>query len=46
MIKYDKYNSDHSLELCITEKAGTKIKLYLEFLEGQLHLPIIKVERI
>jgi hypothetical protein len=29
--------------MCITGKAGTKIKLHLEFLEGRLHLPIIKV---
>jgi hypothetical protein len=32
--------------MCIAGKAGTKIKLHLEFLEGRLHLPIIKVERI
>ncbi|MDR0609157.1 MAG: hypothetical protein LBG58_03530 [Planctomycetaceae bacterium] len=32
--------------MCIAGKYGTKIKLHLEFLEGRLHLPIIKVERI
>jgi hypothetical protein len=32
--------------MCIAGKAGTKIKLHLEFLEGRLHLPIVKVERI
>jgi hypothetical protein len=31
---------------CITSKARTKIKLHLEFLEGWLHLPSIRVERI
>jgi hypothetical protein len=32
--------------MCIADKAGTKIKLHLEFLEGQLSLPIIRIERI
>jgi hypothetical protein len=32
--------------MCIAGKSGTKIKLHLEFLEGRLHLPIFKVERI
>jgi hypothetical protein len=32
--------------MCIAGKAGTKIKLRLEFLEGRLYLPIIRIERI
>jgi hypothetical protein len=32
--------------MCIASKTGTKIKLHLEFLEGRLYLPIIRVERI
>ncbi|MDR2756406.1 MAG: hypothetical protein LBC20_11925 [Planctomycetaceae bacterium] len=32
--------------MCIASKAGTKIKLHLELLEGRLYLPIIRVERI
>jgi hypothetical protein len=32
--------------MCIAGKAGTKIKLHLEFLEGRLYLPIIRIERI
>jgi hypothetical protein len=32
--------------MCIAGKAGTKIKLRLEFLEGRLYLPIIRVEQI
>jgi putative transposase len=32
--------------MCIGGKAGTKIKLRLEFLEGRLYLPIIHIERI
>jgi hypothetical protein len=33
-------------QICIAGKAGTKIKLRLEFLEGRLYLSIICVERI
>ena len=32
--------------MCIAGKAGVKVKVRLEFLEGRRHLPIIKVERI
>jgi transposase InsO family protein len=32
--------------MCIAGKAGTKVKVRLEFLDGRLHLPIIRVERI
>jgi hypothetical protein len=32
--------------MCIAGKSGTKIKLRLEFLEGRLYLPIIRIERI
>jgi hypothetical protein len=32
--------------MCIAGKAGTNIKLHLNFLEGKPHLPIIKIERI
>jgi putative transposase len=32
--------------MCIANQSGTKIKLRLEFLEGRLYLPIIRVERI
>jgi hypothetical protein len=32
--------------MCIAGKAGTKIKVRLEFLEGRMYLPIIRVERI
>jgi insertion element IS1 protein InsB len=32
--------------MCIAGKAGTKVKVRNEFLEGKLHLPIIRVERI
>ncbi len=32
--------------MCIAGKSGTKIRMRLEFLEGRLHLPIPKVERI
>jgi hypothetical protein len=32
--------------MCIADKSETKIKLHLEFLEGRLYLPIIRVERI
>ena len=31
---------------CIAGRAGAKVKVRLEFLEGRRHLPIIKVERI
>jgi hypothetical protein len=31
--------------MCIAGRAGAKVKVRLEFLEGRLHLPIIKVER-
>ncbi|GHT46462.1 hypothetical protein FACS189454_07630 [Planctomycetales bacterium] len=34
-----------SPRMCIAGKAGTKVKVRLDFLEGRLHLPIIKVER-
>ncbi|MDR2441618.1 MAG: hypothetical protein LBE12_19830 [Planctomycetaceae bacterium] len=32
--------------ICLADKAGTKIKLRFEFLEGRLYLPIIRVEQI
>ena len=32
--------------MCIAGRAGAKVKVRLEFLEGRRHLPIIKVERI
>jgi hypothetical protein len=32
--------------MCIAGKSGTKIKLRLEFPEGRLYLPIIRVEQI
>ncbi|MDR0704264.1 MAG: hypothetical protein LBF88_04675 [Planctomycetaceae bacterium] len=32
--------------MCIAGKAGTKIKLRFEFLEGWFYLPIIRVDRI
>jgi hypothetical protein len=32
--------------MCIAGKAGTKINVRLDFLEGRQHLPIIRVERI
>ncbi|GHT46469.1 hypothetical protein FACS189454_07650 [Planctomycetales bacterium] len=32
--------------MCTSGKAGTKVKVRLEFLDARLHLPIIKVERI
>ncbi|MDR2439672.1 MAG: hypothetical protein LBE12_09940 [Planctomycetaceae bacterium] len=32
--------------MCIADKIGTKIKLRLEFLEGQLYLPLIRIEQI
>ena len=32
--------------MCIAGRAGAKVKVWLEFLEGRQHLPIIKVERI
>jgi hypothetical protein len=32
--------------MCIAGKAGTKVKLHLEFLGGRLYLPIIRVERV
>ena len=35
-----------SPRMCIGGKAGAKVKVRLEFLEGRRHLPIIKVERI
>jgi putative transposase len=31
--------------MCIAGRAGAKVKVRLEFLEGRPHLPIIKVER-
>jgi len=31
---------------CIAGRAGAKVKVRLEFLEGRRHLPIIKAERI
>jgi hypothetical protein len=31
--------------MCIAGRSGTKVNVRLEFLEGRLHLPIIKVER-
>ena len=31
---------------CIAGRAGAKVKVMLEFLEGRRHLPIFKVERI
>ena len=30
--------------MCIRGRAGAKVKVRLEFLEGRLHLPILKVE--
>ena len=35
-----------SPRMCIAGKAGAKVRVRLEFLEGRLHLPILKVERI
>ncbi len=32
--------------MCMRGKAGVKVHVRLEFLEGRLHLPILKVERI
>jgi transposase InsO family protein/DNA-binding transcriptional regulator YiaG len=32
--------------MCIAGKAGAKVKVRLEFLEGWRHLPIVKVERV
>jgi hypothetical protein len=32
--------------MCIAGRSGVKVNVRLEFLEGRLHLPIIKVERI
>ncbi|MCL2120186.1 MAG: hypothetical protein FWH27_17360 [Planctomycetaceae bacterium] len=32
--------------MCVAGRAGAKVKVKLEFLEGRRHLPIIKVERI
>ena len=32
--------------MCIAGRAGAKVKVRLEFLEGRLHFPILKVERI
>jgi hypothetical protein len=32
--------------MCIAGRAGTKINVRLEFLDGRLYLPILKVERI
>jgi len=33
-------------QMCVAGRAGAKVKVLLEFLEGRRHLPIIKVERI
>jgi putative transposase len=35
-----------SPRMCIAGRAGAKVKVRLDFLEGRLHLPIIKVERV
>jgi hypothetical protein len=35
-----------SPRMCIAGRAGAKINVHLDFLEGRLHLPIIRVERI
>ena len=32
--------------MCIAGRAGAKVKVKLEFLEGRRHLPIVKVERV
>ncbi len=32
--------------MCVAGKAGAKVRVRLEFLEGRLHLPILKIERI
>jgi transposase InsO family protein len=32
--------------MCIAGRAGAKVKVRLEFLEGRRHLPIVKVERV
>ncbi len=32
--------------MCFSGKVGAKIRVRLEFLEGRLHLPILKVERV
>jgi transposase InsO family protein len=32
--------------MCIAGRAGAKVKVRLEFLEGRRHLPIIKIERV
>ena len=32
--------------MCVAGRAGARVKVRLEFLEGRLHLPIIKVERV
>lgn len=35
-----------SPRMCIAGKAGAKVRVRLEFLEGRLHLPVLKVERV